>query len=47
MDPLLHTGAQAGGSRPKRSKTQRSVGKPMASIFCDAHGIIFIDYSEK
>lgn len=38
---------QAGESRPKRPKTQRSAGKVMASIFWDAHGIIFIDYLEK
>lgn len=32
---------------PKRGKTQRSAGKVMASVFWDAHGIIFIDYLEK
>ncbi|KAF7277039.1 hypothetical protein GWI33_009508 [Rhynchophorus ferrugineus] len=32
---------------PKRGKTQQSAGKFMASIFWDAHGIIFIDYLEK
>ena len=36
-----------GGSAPKRSKTQQSAGKVMASVFWDAHGIIFIDYLEK
>ena len=36
----------AGESRPKRPKTQQSAGKVMASIFWDAHGIIFIDYIE-
>ena len=36
----------AGESRPKRPKTQQSAGKVMASIFWDAHGIIFIDYPE-
>ena len=34
-------------SRPKRPKTQQSVGKVMASVFWDAHGILFIDYLEK
>ncbi|XP_025156069.1 histone-lysine N-methyltransferase SETMAR-like [Harpegnathos saltator] len=37
----------AGESRPKRPKTQQSAGKVMASVFWDAHGIIFIDYLEK
>ena len=32
---------------PKRGKTQQSTGKVMASVFWDAHGIIFIDYLEK
>ena len=32
---------------PTREKTQRSAGKVMASVFWDAHGIIFIDYLEK
>ena len=36
-----------GETRPKRPKTQRSAGKVMASVFWDAHGIIFIDYLEK
>jgi hypothetical protein len=31
----------------KREKTQRSVGKVMASVFWDARGIIFNDYLEK
>ncbi|KAF7280496.1 hypothetical protein GWI33_005835 [Rhynchophorus ferrugineus] len=31
----------------KRGKTRQSVGKVMASVFWDAHGIIFIDYLEK
>ena len=34
----------AGESRPKRSKTQQSAGKVMASVFWDAHGIIYIKY---
>ena len=34
-------------SRPKRPKTQQSAGKAMASVFWDAHGILFIDYLEK
>lgn len=33
-----------GESRVKRPKTQQSAGKVLASIFWDAHGIIFIDY---
>ena len=37
----------AGESRPKRPKTQQSAGKVMASVFWDAHGIIYIDYLEK
>ena len=36
-----------GESAPKRPKTQQSAGKVMASVFWDAHGIIFIDYLEK
>ncbi|KAK2581556.1 hypothetical protein KPH14_005207 [Odynerus spinipes] len=36
-----------GESRPKRPKTQISAGKVMASVFWDAHGILFIDYLEK
>lgn len=35
-----------GETRPKRPKTQQSAGKVMASVFWDAHGIIFIDYLE-
>lgn len=38
---------EAGGSVPKRPKTQQSAGKVMASVFWDAHGILFIDYLEK
>ena len=37
----------AGESRPKRPKTQTSAGKVMASVFWDAHGILFIDYLER
>ncbi|KAL7724069.1 hypothetical protein ACLKA6_012721 [Drosophila palustris] len=37
----------AGESRPKRPKTQQLAGKVMASVFWDAHGIIFIDYLQK
>jgi len=36
-----------GESRPKRPKTQQSAGKVLASVFWDAHGILFIDYLEK
>ena len=37
----------AGESRLKRPKTQQWAGKVMASVFWDAHGILFIDYLEK
>ena len=37
----------AGESRPKRPKTQQWAGEVMASIFWDAHCILFIDYLEK
>ena len=37
----------AGGSRPKRLKTQTSAGKVLASVFWDAQGILLIDYLEK
>ena len=37
----------AGESRPKRPKTQHLAGKVMASVFWDAHRIIYIDYLEK
>ena len=33
----------AGEPRPKRPKAQQLAGKVMASVFWDAHGIIFID----
>ena len=36
-----------GERRPKRPKTQQWAGKIMASVFWDAHGILFIDYLEK
>ncbi|XP_076264859.1 uncharacterized protein LOC143199024 [Rhynchophorus ferrugineus] len=32
---------------PKPGKTQQSAGKVMASVFWNAHAIIFIDYLEK
>ncbi|KAF7280580.1 hypothetical protein GWI33_005727 [Rhynchophorus ferrugineus] len=32
---------------PKREKMQQSAGKAKASVFWDAHGIVFIDYLEK
>ena len=56
MDPLLHTPetkrssaewTAVGESRPKRSKTQQWAVKVMASVFDNAHGILFIDYLEK
>ena len=34
-------------SRPKRPKTQQWADKVMASVFWDAHGILFIDYLKK
>ena len=37
----------ASKSRPKRPKTQQSAGKIMASVFWDAHDILFIDYLHK
>ena len=36
-----------GQSRPKRPKTLMSAGEVFASIFWDAHGILFIDYLKK
>ena len=37
----------AGESRPKRPRTQQWADKVMASVFWNAHGILFIDYLEK
>ena len=37
----------AGKSLSKRPKTQQSAGKVMASVFWDAHGILFIVYLKK
>ena len=37
----------AGESRSKRPKTRQWAGKVMASVFWDAHSILFIDYLEK
>ena len=31
-------------NRPKRPKTQMSIGKVLVSVFWNAHGILFIDY---
>ena len=36
-----------GENRPKRSKMQMSADKVLVSTFCDARGILFIDYLEK
>ena len=36
-----------GESAPKKAKTVPSVGKVMATIFWDSHGIILIDYLQK
>ena len=35
-----------GGTTPKRSKTQQSAGKVIASVFWDSSGILFIKYLE-
>jgi len=32
---------------PKKAKTVKSAGKVMATVFWDAHGIIFVDYLKK
>ena len=32
-----------GENRPKRPKTKMSAGKVLASVFWNAHGILFID----
>lgn len=37
---------EKGESAPKKAKTVLSAGKVMATVFYDAHGIIFIDYLE-
>ena len=36
-----------GESAPHRPKSQQSAGKVMATVFWDAHGILFIDFLEK
>ena len=36
-----------GENAPKLLKTQQLAGNVMASVFWDAHGVIFIDYLEK
>ena len=36
-----------GESRPTRSKTKQWASKVMASVFWDAHGILFINYLKK
>ena len=35
------------GNTPKRPKTPQSARQVMASAFCDAHRVMFIDYIEK
>ena len=40
-------GVKRGENASKSPKTQQSAGKVMASVFWDAHGVIFIDYLEK
>ena len=39
--------AQSGSPRPKKFKTQPSVGKVMATVFWDAKGIILLDFLPK
>ena len=38
---------ESGKNARNRPKTQQSAGKVMASVFWDAHGVIFSDYLEK
>ena len=38
--------AEKGGNRPKRPKTQMSVGKVLVCVFWDGHGILVIEYLE-
>ena len=38
---------EAGTSAPKRPREAQWVGKVMASVFWDCHGILFVDYLEK
>jgi hypothetical protein len=38
---------EAGCSAPKKTRLVPSAGKVMALVFCDAEGILFIDYLEK
>jgi len=38
---------EAGASAPKRPRESQWVGKVMASVFWDCHGILFVDYLEK
>ena len=44
---MCKMGSAIAHNRPKRPKTQHSAEKLMASVFWDAHGVIFIDYLEK
>ena len=44
---VLKQWVKPGESAPKRLKTQQSAGKVLASVFWDAHGVIFIDYFQK
>ena len=36
-----------GSPRPKKFKTQPSAGKLMATVFCDAKGVIMLDFFPK
>ena len=36
-----------GSPRPKKFKTQPSAGKVMATVFCDAKGVIMLDFLPK
>jgi len=38
---------EAGGSAPKKAKTDPSAGKVMATVFWDSQGVVLIDYLEK
>jgi hypothetical protein len=37
----------SGSTRPKNFKTQKSLSKVWASVFCNRDGILLIDYLEK
>ena len=41
------SGVGPGSPRPKKFKTQPSAGKMMATVFCDAKGVIMLDFLPK